>query len=87
MSDPKSDCSILRWLAPTFAAKVEESCDNHDKRYKRREGSRLVADLQWVAEAASMSGQPGLAMFFGAFVMLGGWWLWYDFDEKVRFWR
>lgn len=87
MSDPKSDCSVLRWLDPKYAAKIEQSCDDHDRPYKYRQGNRLVVDLRWIADAAEQSGEPVKTMLYGFFTLLFGWWLWYDFDEKVRFWR
>jgi hypothetical protein len=80
----RSDCSILRYVAPRFAVLAEPACDNHDARYKHRVGNRITADLAWVAEAAELTGRPFLSIFFGIFLILGGWWLWYDFDKLLE---
>ena len=83
MSTTKNDCSILRWLDPQYAAVVEPACAAHDVAYKHRLGQRLIADLQWVSRAAELSGRPIKSLFYGVFLMLGGWWLWRDYDRKL----
>ena len=85
-----TECNVLRWLDRKFSAAVAFACDKHDTAYheatarvKRGEprGSRFPADLKWIADASTVS-RPK-AHFYGAFLLLGGWYLWYDVDRKL----
>lgn len=79
----RSDCSFLRRFAPAYADAAEDACDAHDKRYHNREGSRLAADLAWIGQAAALTQRPWLTLFFGAWLIAFGWWLWYDLDTRL----
>lgn len=86
--DPnKNDCTILRDIFPEFANQVEHLCLEHDETYKYRRGSRIAADLKWVKEAAKFCWWK--AYLVAPFLILGGWVLWYDFDNyfKAKYWK
>lgn len=86
--DPnKNDCSILRDIFPKFADQVEHLCLEHDDTYKHRRGSRIAADLKWIKGAAKFSWWK--ASIVAPFLILGGWFLWYDCDNyfKAKYWR
>lgn len=79
-----NDCNVLRWLAPRFAARVAEACREHDADYHTRRRPRIAADLRWMAAAADVS--VAAALFFGVFLFIGSWWLYYDCDKAVERW-
>ena len=79
----RSDCSVIRYISRSYASLAEPACDNHDKRYHNREGSRIAVDLAWIGEAALLTQRPFLTLFFGFFLLAGGWFLWYDLDKKL----
>ena len=86
----KPECNVIGWLDPKFAAKVSPFCKAHDDAYHaatvrakagQPRGSRLAADLAWIKGASTVS-RPK-AYFYGAFLLAGGWWLWYDLDKRI----
>lgn len=94
----KNACSVLRWIDPKFANVTEPACVSHDFTYQSRAGNRICADLDWIAFSARLSGKPFRAMMYGAFVIMFGWWMWYNYDTKLtdaikwvktkaRFWK
>lgn len=78
-----NDCSVVRWFSPTYAVAAEAACERHDERYHNRTGKRLAADLEWIGNAAEQTQRPWLTLFFGFWLILFGWFLWYDLDTKL----
>lgn len=87
----KPECNVIGWLDPSFAHKVVQFCAAHDAAYHQAtenakaglpRGSRIAADLAWIKGAATVSRLK--AYFYGAFLLAGSWWLWYDCDRKLE---
>lgn len=93
-----TECNVLRWLDPKYARLVANACAQHDLEYhlasrelergEKTSLQRLEVDLNWIAYAAMLSQQPIKTMFYGFFLILGGWYLWYDVDKlPKKLWR
>lgn len=74
----RPECNVIRWLDPAFAAVMAPDCAAHDDAYSRRTG-RLKADWAWI-KAAWRASRPR-AVFYGFWLLSGGWWLYYDLDK------
>lgn len=86
-----AECNVLNWLDPKFSRAVAKFCDAHDAEYheateraKRGEprGLWVPADWRWIKGAWTVSHPK--AAFYGAFLLIGGWYLWYDVDRQVE---
>jgi hypothetical protein len=92
MSETKQpECNVLQWFDPGFATQLAADCAAHDDAYHEASaraaaglprGSRFPADFRQIAAMAEHS--TWRAFFYGGWLLLFGWVLWYDLDEAPR---
>lgn len=81
--DPnKIYCTFLEFFDKKFALKINESCWEHDQAYVMRLGPRIEVDLYFIRQMAKVD--EFRAYFYGFFILLFGWILWYDIDIAIR---
>lgn len=80
-----SDCTLLEWFDKGFAAKIEPACKQHDEDYHFYRGL-LASDWRFIK--AMWRACWWRCIVYTPFLLLGGWFLYYDFDKKIeRLWK
>lgn len=77
---PYKDCTILEWIDKGFAKKLAPACKEHDDAYRHRTGW-LSADWRFIKAMWAIS--KWRAVFYGTFLPIGSWFLYFDIDEKL----